>query len=113
MKGTRLPEDWYPDQPLLTWARGRRSDLDMPDTIESFKDYWLSKSGQGATKVDWRRCFRNWIRNTRGPYWNRPQQPPRPAQTYQPPKASPERKTNVERLGAFLHDMFGKKGSEA
>lgn len=106
MKGTRLPPDWTPDPNLLAWSKGRRPDLDMNDTIESFRDYWISKTGQGATKLDWNATFRNWVRNTRGPYWNRPQQPPRPAQTYQPQRPGPERKTKVERLGRFLSDMF-------
>ena len=35
----------------------------------TFKDYWCSKSGQGATKVDWAGTWRNWVRKS-GPMTN-------------------------------------------
>lgn len=106
MKGTRIPDGWRPSEELLAWTRQKRPDLDLQDTLESFTDFWKAKTGQGATKLDWDATWRNWVRNTRGPYWNRPHQPTRPAQTYQPQRPGPERKTKVERLGRFLSDMF-------
>lgn len=113
VKGTRLPPDWSPDPSLLAWAKGRRPDLDMTDVVESFRDFWLSKPGQGATKLDWNATFRNWVRNTRGPYWQRTAPVPvRPAPTTQPRSSRKDGETKVARLGAFLADMFGKAKQE-
>lgn len=65
MKGTRLNEDWRPDTGLYAWAKGRRTDLNIDEQVEMFLDYWCAKAGQGATKLDWNRTFRNWIRSAR------------------------------------------------
>ena len=31
---------------------------------QSFRDYWIAKSGAAATKLDWRATWRNWLRNS-------------------------------------------------
>lgn len=64
-RGTRLPQDWLPDDSLKAWASNERPDLDMPSTVESFRDYWSAKAGKDATKTDWDATFRNWVRNQR------------------------------------------------
>lgn len=30
----------------------------------AFRDYWISKSGKDATKLDWLATWRNWLRNS-------------------------------------------------
>lgn len=67
-RGTRLDATWRPSPTVVTWTRQSRPDLNLEETIEAFRDYWISKSGQGATKLDWDRTFRNWIRNTKPSY---------------------------------------------
>jgi len=66
MNGTRLPEDWKPTPSQYAWAKGRRPDLNIDELIEDFSDYWLAKSGKDATKLDWGRTFKRWVRNARG-----------------------------------------------
>lgn len=61
-RGSRLPADWAPTELLLAWAAKERSDLDLTTTVAKFRDYWQSKPGIGATKLDWDATFRNWIR---------------------------------------------------
>ena len=60
-KGNRLPDDWKPDDVLLTWAKNKRPDLNLSDTVESFCNYWQSKSGKDACKLDWAKTFKNWV----------------------------------------------------
>ena len=62
-RGSRLPADWQPEEKLLAWAMKERTDLDMQKVIDSFTDYWISKTGSAATKLDWDATFRNWVRN--------------------------------------------------
>jgi hypothetical protein len=64
-KGTRLSKEWRPSVKLLEWAANKREDLDLEDTVENFIDYWISKTGQAATKLDWDATFRSWVRNER------------------------------------------------
>jgi hypothetical protein len=42
---------------------------------DKFRDFWCSKSGKDATKVDWLATWRNWIRNSK-PAAHRGQAPP-------------------------------------
>ena len=62
-RGKRLNTDWKPNESLLAWARDKRPDLAIHDTIESFVDYWTAKAGASATKLDWDATFRNWVKN--------------------------------------------------
>jgi hypothetical protein len=68
-RGTRLPETWTPTQALLDWATTEHPKIDLRLETEKFRDHWLSKAGRDATKVDWDRAWRNWIRNAR-PTWD-------------------------------------------
>ncbi|ALE03426.1 DUF1376 domain-containing protein [Bartonella ancashensis] len=59
-RGCRLPEDYEPDREAAVT-------LGLPPEcvtleIAKFKDYWLSKAGANATKVDWHRTWCNWVR---------------------------------------------------
>lgn len=37
----------------------------LSQVSEKFRDYWLAKSGQSATKRDWFAVWRNWVREER------------------------------------------------
>lgn len=64
-RGTRLPEDWTPDPDLVEEMRLERPDVDPDFETRKFVDYWCAKAGSAATKKDWRRTWRNWIRSAR------------------------------------------------
>lgn len=63
-RGTRLPETWFLPKAWGEWAREnfRITDDQIRREAESFKDYWLSRTGQIAVKADWFATWRNWIR---------------------------------------------------
>jgi hypothetical protein len=65
-RGTRLPDDWVPSADDV--ATARRHGLD-PETIRTeaikFRNYWTSKTGAAATKLDWSRTWENWCLNQR------------------------------------------------
>lgn len=35
------------------------------DQADRFRDHWIAKTGQHATKADWQATWRNWCRNTK------------------------------------------------
>lgn len=68
-KGTRLTKDWVLPNDWHQWAIEHFASLHVePDEGEierqadSFKDYWVSRSGAQATKLDWEATWRNWFR---------------------------------------------------
>ena len=52
-----LPESWF------LYCEEKRPDIDPKVTFEIFSNYWMSKSGQGATKLDWFLTWQNWVRS--------------------------------------------------
>lgn len=64
-KATRLPKDWQLPSDWEDWAAKERTDLNIPVTADSFRDFWVAKSGKDATKLDWLATWRNWVRNQR------------------------------------------------
>ena len=58
---SRLPEDWEPSDELIAFMRKERPDLNPSHTIMKFCNYWQSKSGKDATKLDWNKTFQNWV----------------------------------------------------
>lgn len=67
-RGTRLPKDWTLSPELATWAKSERPELDdrmIKAMGDSFRDFWISKTGRAATKLDWAATWRNWVRNQR------------------------------------------------
>ena len=65
-RGTRLPLDWRLPDDWKAYAIEQRKW--EPEEVEkeaaSFADYWHSKAGQGAVKLDWRKTWINWVRNS-------------------------------------------------
>lgn len=64
-RATRLSPSWAPDPSLMDWASRERPDVHCAREVEQFKDFWLSKSGANACKLDWNRTFKVWMRNAR------------------------------------------------
>lgn len=64
--GCRIHEDWEPYPKSFEWAFEKLgfNQNRLKDEAEKFKDYWLSKSGKDAVKVDWDATWRTWLRNS-------------------------------------------------
>lgn len=74
-RGSRLPADWKPNATLLAWMKEARPDLDPTTVTDNFRDYWVSKPGKNATKLDWSAAFRNWVRGEKQRYAGPPGAP--------------------------------------
>lgn len=61
--GSRLPDDWSPDEQGREYARNLG--LDVGRTIEDFCDYWHAKTGKDATKMDWSLTWKTWCRKAK------------------------------------------------
>ena len=61
-KGTRLPEEWYPDTQGMAYADQRGlSPEETATEVERFRNYWHAKSGKDATKMKWDATWKNWV----------------------------------------------------
>ncbi|MGO4738623.1 hypothetical protein AB4099_18895 [Bosea sp. 2KB_26] len=61
-RGSRLPEDWWPDEALKAYAREKLNDDRACRTeTERFKNYWAAAAGKNAIKLDWGLTYKNWI----------------------------------------------------
>lgn len=72
-RGTRLPTDWEIPDDWKTEANEIRPDWNdqhLQRIADSFRDYWVGKSGKDATKVDWLATWRNWCRRDNTPIAN-------------------------------------------
>ena len=59
-RGSRLAATWRPCGEDREFAEGLGLDADAIG--DQFRDYWIGKSGSGATKLDWCATWRNWCR---------------------------------------------------
>ncbi|WP_375657288.1 DUF1376 domain-containing protein [Bartonella sp. CM120XJJH] len=59
-RGCRLPADFEPDCDFAL-AEGLPPER-VKVEIAKFRDYWRSKAGANATKIDWQATWRNWVR---------------------------------------------------
>jgi hypothetical protein len=71
-RGTRLDPSWMPSREVIAQMRAECPAIDLQAEHRKFVDYWCAKSGKDATKTDWGRTWRNWIRNARPPNGRRP-----------------------------------------
>jgi hypothetical protein len=53
--GSRLPDDWKPEEPHYAGA-------DPAVTLPRFCDYWRAQPGAKGRKTDWQATWRNWCR---------------------------------------------------
>jgi len=67
-RATRLSPEWFLPSDWGDWALSEG----WPESViraeaAKFKDYWTSKAGRDAAKMDWGATFRNWMRNCKAP----------------------------------------------
>lgn len=65
-RATRLPTDWEIPNEWGRWAVEEFGATPGQVRLEAarFKDHWIAKSGQNATKLDWLATWRNWCRGS-------------------------------------------------
>jgi uncharacterized protein YdaU (DUF1376 family) len=62
-KGSRLSADFELHETWIEFCQTERPDLNPQKVFDSFKDYWIAKSGNQGVKLDWTATWRNWVRN--------------------------------------------------
>jgi hypothetical protein len=63
-RGSRISADWKPSQDDWNFATGKNLQASQIEIeIEKFRNYWMAKAGNAATKLDWPATWRNWILN--------------------------------------------------
>lgn len=63
-RATRLSADWKLPVAWGRWALDQgHSDATVRLEADKFRDFWCSKAGKDAAKLDWEATWRNWIRN--------------------------------------------------
>lgn len=60
-----VPEDWIEDGHNAR-ARNSLPAMNLAIEAQAFANYWASKSGKDATKLDWKRTWLNWCLNAKG-----------------------------------------------
>lgn len=64
-RASRLPEDWELPVDFREWCHeewpGIRDQF-IASQADRFRDYWVSKAGRDAAKVNWLATWRNWMR---------------------------------------------------
>jgi len=60
-RGSRLADDWTPSAENVAYAmRLGFSHVEVERLAERFRNFWLSKAGRDAAKLDWSRTWQNW-----------------------------------------------------
>ena len=62
-RGTRFPEDSLMPESWAMFCAKERPDLNIMQTWEQFRDYWIAQPGQKGVKLNWDATWRNWVRN--------------------------------------------------
>jgi len=62
-RGSRLPDDWTPDEADSAFAAEHGVDANIE--AEKFRDHWHSKAGRGAVWLDWHAKWRSWVRDAK------------------------------------------------
>lgn len=65
-RGTRIPDPFLLTVEMRSYAADKRPNIDVNEETEKFVNYWRSKPGSGARKLDWVATWRNWILNAKG-----------------------------------------------
>lgn len=97
-RASRLPDDFHAPREWLEWAIDKRrwTPADAAEEAEIFCNYWQSRSGSQATKLDWFKTWQNWVRNSR-----------RPDGDYQAPRPMVSSREHMERTAA-LYERMGR-----
>ncbi|MCA3080575.1 MAG: hypothetical protein ING71_17505, partial [Rhodocyclaceae bacterium] len=65
-RGSRIPEDWQPSQDDYNQALNMGLTVEKVDNeANKFRDYWISKAGKDAVKLNWSATWRNWCRTAK------------------------------------------------
>jgi hypothetical protein len=59
-RGSRIPEPFIVTADMRAWAQTRTPGVDVDSATEKFANYWRAKTS-GATKLDWRGTWDNWL----------------------------------------------------
>jgi hypothetical protein len=72
-RGTRIPDTFTVTDEMVVWVEHDCRDVDWRNETASFVDYWKSKPGKDAVKLDWVRTWKKWMRTGQGhiPQWAR------------------------------------------
>lgn len=63
-RGTRIPENWLPDENDINHAIKKDYDNDQIKELgNGFRDHWIAATGKGSTSLDWNAKWRTWISN--------------------------------------------------
>ena len=70
-RGTRWPSEAVVSEEWITEGAGYRElaghpHIDLRAEALKFANYWASKSGGAATKIDWKRTWLNWCLQAKG-----------------------------------------------
>lgn len=57
-----MTENWMPSPSVRSEMQTECPHVNFRTEHKKFIDYWMAKSGRDATKIDWDRTWRNWIR---------------------------------------------------
>jgi uncharacterized protein YdaU (DUF1376 family) len=67
-RGSRLSDDWVLPKEWGEWAVAQGwSETAIRLEADKFRDFWISKAGKDAVKLDWLATWRNWVRNSKTP----------------------------------------------
>lgn len=66
-RGARIPEDFQVTAGMAHWASVNAPNVNLDLETTKFKNYWASKAGRDASKLDWTRTWHNWILSSRSP----------------------------------------------
>lgn len=102
-RGTRLPKDWALPAAWGRWAQNEG----YPDPMirreaERFANFWQSKAGKDATKLDWEKTWRNWMLK-----FDRPRSP-----STAPPKQTAFQQRHQSAIDAFDRKLGLKPNDE-
>lgn len=67
-RGTALPAEWGPSEPLTRQMRGECPGVDQELEQRKFVDHWISQPGAKGRKINWDATYRNWIRRAASDY---------------------------------------------
>ncbi len=66
-RGSRLPADFVYPKEWADFCLQTRPELNLQNTFDQFKDYWIAQPGQKGVKLDWEATWRNWVRRQSAP----------------------------------------------
>lgn len=108
-RGSRLPDGFAPSDADTEWAGREYPDVDTAAQTAAFCDYWRSKAGADARKLDWQATWRNWIR--RAAEYSARRQSPTPSRA-SPPAPFPPRETAFQAARRRNLEIIAEWGAE-